>query len=120
MKKKVANEKTNEKWLKRSVRAVRRRINRWTVVLFVVCAALVLILYVSNVIYTDSLLRQIHQQRKELDNLVDANDLMRLKIGQLSSPERIADIAERKLGFVRLQLAPRFVPRKTENPGKDN
>lgn len=105
-------EKEKKQLIKKGIRAIRRKINRWTVVLFVVCCAFVMILYVSNVIYTDGLLKQIQEQKKELDILTDANDIMRSRIGALSSPERISDIAERKLGLIRQQQAPRMISNK--------
>jgi cell division protein FtsB len=76
----------------------------------VITGALVTILYVSNVMSVNSLLKDVQARKKQYEKIRNYNELLNAKINDLQSAERITTIAHDRLGMDRGQEAPVVLP----------
>jgi len=90
----------------------RRKLNRWSIFLLVICSALGTILYVSNVVRVNELLKEVQTLERSRDSLVSANEALRIETTRLRSADRISHIATEKLGMMQPQEAPIVISNK--------
>lgn len=90
----------------------RRKLNRLSIFLLVVCSALGTILYVSNVVRVNELLQEVQTLERSRDSLVSANEALRIEATRLRSADRISHIAAEKLGMMQPQEAPVVITTK--------
>lgn len=84
----------------------RRLLNRWSVFALVAVTAGATVLYVSNVIQVNRLLRDVESRTKTLDSLQSVHDIMRREVYRLQSAERVTRLASERLGMIPPQKAP--------------
>jgi cell division protein FtsL len=89
-----------------------KKLNRWTIFLFVVVSAVATVIYVGNVIYIDTLLKTNQDMKRLHETLKDENDALRYKVNVLQAPERITQLASTKLGMVKQETAPDYIIKK--------
>lgn len=82
---------------------------RWKVFAFISIIALLTVVSVTNVIQVNALLKYKTDLNKEYQKLQYRNDLLRSKINELESPERITKIAKEKMGMINQAQAPQFI-----------
>jgi tRNA uridine 5-carbamoylmethylation protein Kti12 len=86
-----------------------KRLNRWTIFLFVVLSAVATVIYVSNVISIDALLKTNQDMKRMYETLKDENDVSRRKLNSLQDAGRISQIASTKLGMIKQEIAPEYI-----------
>ena len=79
------------------------------ILMFVLVASLLIIFYVVNVIKVKSLLQEESKLEKQLDNIDDKNQILRAKINELESPERITKIASDKFKMIKPDALPEVI-----------
>lgn len=84
----------------------RRLLNRWSIFALVVVSAISTVLYVSNVIRVNQLLRETDAMRRSIDSLQIVNQSLRAETYRLQSSERITRVATERLGMVPPPKAP--------------
>lgn len=84
----------------------RRLLNRWSIFALVVVSAISTVLYVSNVIRVNQLLRETDAARRSIDSLQIVNQSLRAETYRLQSSERITRVATERLGMVPPPKAP--------------
>ncbi|HRK60548.1 MAG TPA: septum formation initiator family protein, partial [Candidatus Kapabacteria bacterium] len=87
----------------------RRLVNRWSVFGLLGMSAIFMVLYVSNVISVNTLLRRIPKLEEKHDSLLYQSRRLEESIARLQSAERITIIAKEKLGMVPNQNAPQVL-----------
>jgi len=85
----------------------RKFLNRWSIFGLLVVSALAVVLYVSNVVRVNTLMRNMQRYEKTRDSLVYANQSLQSEIMRLQSAERITTIARTKLGMIPNSQAPK-------------
>jgi cell division protein FtsL len=76
----------------------------------ILLAALITVFYVSNVISIDSLLEENQQLKKKYTMLKNKNELLRTRINELQSADRIIKIATEELGMLKPEKIPEKLP----------
>lgn len=79
---------------------------RWAVLGGLAGSALVIVIFVSNVLRVGKLTEEMERMKKEYQRLVHQNELLRGEIIRLQSPERITTVAKTRLGLVPSSSAP--------------
>lgn len=88
--------------------------NRLKVFVFVFLSAIVVLMYVHNTIQINDLLENITRKDKEIQELNTRNEILKSKIIELQSAERITKIGEEKLGLKKPDKVPIIIEETTE------
>lgn len=72
-------------------------------------AAIITILYISNLMYVNKLLNQVHNLNREYEKVLNKNELIKHEIIRLESPDRIIPYAEKNLYMVISDEAPQKI-----------
>jgi hypothetical protein len=86
------------------------RLNRWKIFGIVILTAFATIIYVSNVLAVDKLLEELQILKKQKELKVNINEVLKSKVNQLQSAERIIPLACDKLGMIKPVQAPEVLP----------
>ncbi len=89
---------------------------RWAVLGGLVLSALVVVLFVNNVLRVGKLTIEMETMKKEQQRLVHQNELLRGEIIRLQSPERITAVAKSRLGLVPASSAPTRLSNEQPKP----
>jgi len=92
----------------------RRLLNRWSIFILLFVSALATVLYVSNVIQVNRLLREKDGLQHSLDSLHGVNQSLHTEVHRLQSSERITRIASERLGMTPPMKAPHVLRAKKE------
>ena len=84
--------------------------SRWKIFSIVFVAAVLTVVYVNNVLRIDALLEQTQSLKKNCDLLKNNNELLRARLNQLQSADRIIPIARDELGMIKADKAPEMLP----------
>lgn len=84
----------------------RRLLNRWSMFALVIVSAASTVLYVSNVIRVNQLLRDIESKRRSNDSLQTVNQHLRAETYRLESADHITRVAVERLHMKPPQQAP--------------
>lgn len=95
-----------------AVKKQRKILNRWSVFLLIIVSAGGSVLYVSNVVKVQELLKDVQRLERSRDSLVSANEALRSQMTRLQSAERIHRLAQEKLGMIEPTSAPITIERK--------
>jgi len=90
----------------------KKMLNRWSIFGLLGMSAVFMVLYVSNVITVNGLLRRIPRLEEKRDSLLYESRRLEESIARLQSAERITSIAKEKLGMIPNQSAPQVLPTK--------
>ncbi|MBI3232468.1 MAG: cell division protein FtsL [Bacteroidetes bacterium] len=88
----------------------RKLLNRWSIFGLLVVSAAVVVLYVSNVVRVNTMMRDMQSHEKTRDSLVYSNQGLQSEIMRLQSAERITTIAKTKLGMIPNPQVPKKLP----------
>jgi cell division protein FtsB len=83
---------TNRKFAK-------RKVSPFNVVLILIGIAASLVLYIGNVIAVNTLVNDIHKSDVRLQDILSEQEILRARINQMSSLERVRKRAEEELGL---------------------
>jgi cell division protein FtsL len=86
------------------------KLSRWNVFGIIFVSALLMILYVGNVIAIDSILEEIQNLNKQRESIRNGNELLQTEIIKLESADRIIPLAEKELGMAKPSEAPEVIP----------
>jgi len=78
---------------------VKRRVSPFNLILMLMGAAAAIVLYIGNIIAVDQLVNDIHKSEVQLENILNEQEMLRARISQMSSLERIRKRAEDELGL---------------------
>ena len=87
---------------------------RTKIFLIIVSVSFLVILYVMNVMYVKSMLKEELRLRNELETIKDRNQLLQSEINKLESPERISEIVVKKFGMVKSEIPPKVLAKPSE------
>jgi len=85
--------------LQRSRKIVRRKVSPFTVVLVLLGAAVVIVLYISNIIAVGQLMGEINSLETQHRRILMEQEILKAQINKLASLERIQEIAEKDFGL---------------------
>ncbi len=80
--------------------------NRWSAFGIVVLAAALTIAYIENVFHVNSLLLDVQDLEKQVEEVRSSNELLNSKLIELQSAGRITKIASERLGLIKPTKAP--------------
>jgi len=69
-------------------------------------AAVITILYVSNLMYVNKLMKEVHYLNKDYKEIVNTNEILQARLARLESPDRIIPYATDRLGMIVSDKAP--------------
>ncbi len=96
---------SSEKNLFRKTKGMRR----YHIFAGIFIAAVITVLYISNLMYVNKLLKEVHYLNKEYEIIVLTNEMLEARIVRLESPERIIPYADSKLGMIISDEAPKII-----------
>jgi len=85
--------------LQRSKRIVRRKVSPFTVVLMLMGAAVMIVLYISNIIAVDQLMNEINSMETQHRRILMEQEILKAQINKMASLERIQEFAEKDLAL---------------------
>ncbi len=88
--------------------------NRLKVFFMVIVFAIFLLLYVDNTIRINELLENINKTEKEIQAIKTNNEILKSRIIELQSAERITKIAEEKLNLKKPSKVPIVIEKTSE------
>lgn len=77
----------------------KRKVSPFTVVLFLFVGAILIVVYINNIITVNHLMREINVYERRHQQLLNEQELLRARIHKLSSFERVQQIAQYNLGL---------------------
>lgn len=84
-------------------------LNRFRLFVIIIIGAASTIFYVNNVLQINSLLKDNQQLTKQYKNLRNGNEILRAKLNDLESADRIIGIATKELGMVKAEKPPEVI-----------
>ena len=92
--------------IQRSKKIARRKVSPFTVVLMLLGAAIVIVLYISNIIAVDQLMSEINSLETQHRRVLMEQEILKAQINRMASLERIQELAEKELGLTTPQEPP--------------
>lgn len=92
--------------LQRSKRIVRRKVSPFSMVLWLIGAAVAIVLYISNIIAVDQLMGEINSMETQYRRILMEQEILKAQINRMASLERIQELAEKNLGLTTPQEPP--------------
>lgn len=80
--------------------------NRWRIVFAIFIVVTITVIWINNVSSVNNLILENHRLEVKLKDYRSQNEELRQRITQLSSPNRIIEIASTKLGMIPNEEAP--------------
>lgn len=80
-------------------KAISRKVSPLNIMTVLVGVAVVIVLYISNIIAIGQLLNQINQLQNRYDRILNEQEMLKVQISRMSSLERIRKLAEDELGL---------------------
>ena len=80
-------------------RFTKRRVSPFNIILVLMGTAAAIVLYISNVIAVNQLVNDIHKSDVRLQEILSEQELLKARINQMSSLERVRKRAEDELGL---------------------
>jgi cell division protein FtsB len=84
------------------------------IIAYLLVSAVLIVLYISNIIAVNQLVSDIHKEEHALQKALNEQEILRARINQLSSLERIRKRAEEELGLRNAQDVPHWLNVDTE------
>jgi cell division protein FtsB len=86
-----------------------KRLNRWSVFGLLVLAAILIVIYINNVMRIEDLLFENQNLKKQYSELKYKNETLVAKVNALESPENIIPKATEKLKMLMPEEAPELI-----------
>ena len=80
-------------------RYTKRKVSPFNIILILMASAAAIVLYISNIIAVDQLVNDIHKSDVRLQEILNEQEILKARINQMSSLERIRKRAEDELGL---------------------
>ncbi|MBI3587482.1 MAG: hypothetical protein HY088_10165 [Ignavibacteriales bacterium] len=84
----------------------RRRVSPFNIILILMGVAAASVLYISNIIAVDQLMNDINKEDVKLQQILNEQEMLRARINQMSSLEKVRKKAEEELGLQNPKGAP--------------
>jgi len=72
----------------------------------ILIASIVTILYISNLLYVNKLLKDVHELNKDYEEIINTNEVLQSRLAELESPDRIIPYAINRLEMIDSDEAP--------------
>ena len=92
--------------LQRSKKIVRRKVSPFTVVLVLLGVAVIIVLYISNIIAVGQLMGEINSLETQHRRILMEQEILKAQINKMASLERIQELAEKDLGLSTPKVPP--------------
>lgn len=80
-------------------RVTKRRIPPSRIIFLLMVAAVAIVLYIGNIIAVNQLVNDIHKEEQKLAKILNDQEMLKARINQMSSLERVRRRAEDELGL---------------------
>jgi len=90
-------------------RYAHRKVSPFNIVVILILSAVFIVLYIGNIIAVDQLVSDIHKSDVRLQEIQSEQEVLRARINQMSSLERIRKRAEDELGLKNPTDAPGWI-----------
>jgi len=97
---------TGDSFAPRNRKTVKRKVSPFNIILMLMGLAAAIVLYIGNIIAVDQLVHDIHRNEVRLQDILNEQEILRARINQMSSLERIRARAEGELGLRNPNTAP--------------
>jgi cell division protein FtsB len=87
----------------------RKKLSTFNVIVFLLGFAVALVLYISNIIAVNGLVKEINQLEREYERVRNANEILRAELNNRTGLERIGSIAGERLGLSIPAEPPRWI-----------
>jgi cell division protein FtsB len=87
----------------------RKKLSTFNVIIFLLGFAVALVLYISNIIAVNGLVKEINQLEREYERVRNANEILRAELNNRTGLERIGSIAGERLGLSIPAEPPRWI-----------
>lgn len=84
----------------------RRKVSPFNIILMLMGVAAASVLYISNIIAVDQLMNDIHKEEIRLQQILNEQEMLKARINQMSSLEKVRKKAEEELGLQNPKGAP--------------
>jgi len=98
-------------------KATQRKISPFTIVLFLIGAAIVSVLYISNILTVGRLLAHINKMQAKHQQILNEQEMLKVQLNRLASLDRIQQVAQKDLNLINPKQAPVWIeidPEKVE------
>lgn len=86
-----------------------RRVPPSRIIILLMVAAVAIVLYIGNIIAVNQLVNDIHREEQKLEKILNDQEMLKARINQTSSLERIRKRAEEELGLQNPKDAPEWL-----------
>lgn len=86
-----------------------RKVSPFNIILILMGVAAASVLYISNIIAVDQLMNDIHKEEVKLQRILNEQEMLKARINQMSSMERVRKKAEEELGLQNPKEAPAWI-----------
>ena len=93
----------------------KKRISRWKLFGLILFTSILMVMYVSNVLYVDSQLEEMQSMKKLYNSIKNGNELLKTEIIKLESADRIIPLAEKELGMLKPEVPPKVLQNNDMN-----
>jgi len=90
-------------------RFTKRRVSPFNIILVLMGTAAAIVLYISNIIAVNQLVSDIHKSNGDLQSILSDQEILKARINQMSSLERVRKRAEDELGLRNATDVPRWL-----------
>ncbi|MBM4161886.1 MAG: hypothetical protein FJ217_12420 [Ignavibacteria bacterium] len=97
---------TGDSFPPRNRRIAKRKVSPFNIILMLIGLAAAIVLYIGNIIAVDQLVHDIHKKEIRLQDILNEQEILRARVNQMSSLERIRARAEEELGLRNPSTAP--------------
>ncbi len=87
----------------------RKKLSTFNIIIFLFGFAVALVLYISNIIAVNGLVRDINQLEREYKQVRNANEILRAELNNRTRLEQISSIANERLGLSNPVEPPRWI-----------
>ncbi len=87
----------------------RKKVSAFNVIIFLFGFAIALVLYISNIIAVNGLVKDINQLEREYEQVRNTNEILRAELNNLSGLDHIGSIANERLGLRNPAEPPRWI-----------
>lgn len=90
-------------------KVTKRRIPPSRIIVLLMLAAVAIVLYIGNIIAVNQLVNDIHKEEQKLEKILNDQEMLKARINQTSSLERVRKRAEEELGLQNPKDAPEWL-----------
>lgn len=90
-------------------KVAKRKVSPFNIILILMGTAAAIVLYIGNIIAVNQLVNDIHKEQQKLQKILNDQEMLKARINQMSSLERIRTRAEEELGLHDAKDVPQWI-----------